>query len=327
MLIVRGHRALPSGSRGAAVALGNFDGVHRGHQAVIGAAQAAAGRLSAPLGVVTFRPHPREFFDPIGAPERLGGFRMRMERLRDLGVERLHVLRFDERLRQMSAEAFVDEVLARGLGVRHVVTGRSFRFGHRRQGDADGLRLFGARFGFGVEALDAVDVDGAAASSTRIRQALADGDLGTAGRLLGRPYQLDAVVVRGDRIGRTLGFATANLRAIGRRILLPRTGVYAARLRLPDGIWADGALSLGWRPVFNGQDLRLEIHLFDREVDLYGLRVRVAFEAFLRNERNFDDVEGLKAQMTRDCADARRLLAARPGTAVRSSPPMLEPGR
>ncbi|MFW5834439.1 MAG: bifunctional riboflavin kinase/FAD synthetase [Pseudomonadota bacterium] len=312
MLIVRGHRRVADAARGAAVALGNFDGVHNGHRAVIACARAAARALGAPLGVVTFRPHPREFFDPIGAPERLGGFRMRMERLMALGVERLYVVRFDEALRRMSAEGFVAEVLSGGLGVRHVVVGEGFRFGHRRQGDAVLLAELGRRYGFSVEALPQVAVDGVPASSTRIRQALADGDLDLAGRLLGRPYQLDALVVTGDKVGRQLGFPTANLRAIGRRILLPRTGVYATRLRLPSGEWADGATNLGWRPVFHGQDLRLESHLFDRDVDLYGQRVRLAWHAFLRDERNFDGIEPLKAQMALDCAEARRRLAASP---------------
>lgn len=294
------------------MALGNFDGVHRGHQAVIAAARRAAADRAEALGVVTFRPHPREFFDPIGAPERLGGFRMRMERLRALGVERLFIIPFNERLRHMAADAFARDVLGHGLGVRHVVVGESFRFGHRRQGDAALLREVGRELGYSVEALAPVNVEGAPASSTRIRQALADGDVPLANALLGRPYQLDALVVEGDRIGRTLGYPTANLRAIGRRVLLPRTGVYAVRLRLPSGTWADGAASLGWRPVFDGTDLRLEVHLFDRTVDLYGRRVRLAWHGFVRAERNFDGVEALKAQMAADCEQARHILRDTP---------------
>lgn len=312
MLIVRGHRRVPDAARGAAVALGNFDGVHRGHAAVIERARKAAAALRAPLGVVTFRPHPREFFDPTGAPERLGGFRLRIERLRDLGVERLYVVRFDDALRQSPAAAFVLDVLVRGLGVRHVAVGEGFRFGHRRQGDTELLAALGRTHGFGSDAVAPFAVDGAPVSSTRIRRALADGEPEVAARLLGRPYQLDAVVVAGDRIGRTLGYPTANLRPVGRRLLLPRTGVYATRLRLPAGDWAPGATNLGWRPVFQGQDLRLETYLFDRDVDLYGHRVRLAFDAFLRDERNFDGVEGLKAQMALDCAEARRRLATLP---------------
>ncbi|TVQ33956.1 MAG: bifunctional riboflavin kinase/FAD synthetase [Geminicoccaceae bacterium] len=312
MLIVRGHRRVADAARGAAVALGNFDGVHKGHRAVVERARAAATALGVPLGVVTFRPHPREFFDPIGAPERLGGFKMRMERLRTQGVARLYVVGFNDALRRMSAEDFVEHVLVRGLGVRHVVVGDGFRFGHRRQGDAALLTALGEHHGFGVEALPAVAVDGIPASSTRIRQALADGELTVADHLLGRPYQLDAVVVEGDKIGRTLGYPTANLRVLGRRILLPRTGVYATRLRLPSGEWADGATNLGWRPVFHGQDLRLETYLFDRDVDLYGQRVRLAWHRFLRDERNFDGIDALKAQMAADCDEARRLLATTP---------------
>ena len=312
MLIVRGHRRVVDAARGAAVALGNFDGVHHGHRAVIAYARRAAEALGVPLGVVTFRPHPREFFDPIGAPERLGGFRMRMERLQALGVERLYVVRFDAELRRMPAETFVRDVLLAGFGIRHVAVGEAFRFGHRRGGDAGLLAELGRGLGFGVDALPAVTVDGEPASSTRIRQALADGELDVATGVLGRPYQLDAVVVHGDKLGRSLGYPTANLRTVGRRILLPRTGVYATRLRLPSGEWADGATNLGWRPVFQGQDLRLETYLFDRDVDLYGQRVRLAFDAFLRDERNFDGVEALKAQMALDCAEARRRLATLP---------------
>jgi riboflavin kinase/FMN adenylyltransferase len=312
MRIVRGYRRVPAEVRGAAVALGNFDGVHRGHQAVVAAARRAAAARGEALGVVTFRPHPREFFDPIGAPERLGGFRMRMERLRGLGVERLFIVPFNDRLRHMPADVFARDILGHGLGVRHVVIGDGFRFGHRRQGDAALLEEVGRRVGFDVEALPPVQVEGAPASSTRIRQALADGDVALATALLGRPYQLDAVVIHGDRIGRTLGYPTANLRAIGRRILLPRTGVYAVRLRLPGGDWADGAASLGWRPVFEGQDLRLEVHLFDREVDLYGRRVRLAWHGFVRDERNFEGVDALKVQMAADCERARHILSHTP---------------
>jgi riboflavin kinase/FMN adenylyltransferase len=320
MRIVRGYRRVPEEVRGAAVALGNFDGVHRGHQAVIAAARRAAAERGDALGVVTFRPHPREFFDPIGAPERLGGFRMRMERLRALGVERLFIVAFNDRLRHMPAESFARDVLGEGLGVRHVVIGESFRFGHRRQGDAELLARVGGEVGYGVEALPPVMVAGTPASSTRIRQALADGDVPLAGALLGRPYQLDALVVEGDRIGRTLGYPTANLRAIGRRVLLPRTGVYAVRLRLPTGEWADGAANLGWRPVFEGQDLRLEVHLFDREVDLYGRRVRLAWHGFVRDERDFDGVEALKAQMAADCERARHILSETPPPDAAPSP-------
>ncbi len=312
MRIVRGYLDVPAESRGAAVALGNFDGVHRGHQAIVARARAAAVRLGAPIGVVTFRPHPREFFDPIGAPERLGGFRMRMERLRALGVDVLFVLAFNDQLRRMSAEAFISDVLGHNLAIRHLVVGRGFRFGHRRQGGPELLARLGPEAGFEAEALESVLVDGAPASSTRIRQALADGDVTLASALLGRAYQLDAVVVEGDRIGRTLGYPTANLRTVGRRVLLPRTGVYAVRLRLPDGVWADGAASLGWRPVFKGQDLRLEVHLFDREIDLYGRRVRLAWHAFLRDERNFADVDALKLQMAADCDAARAALLHAP---------------
>lgn len=312
MRIVRGYRRVPAEARGAAVALGNFDGVHRGHQAVIAAARRAAAARGEALGVVTFRPHPREFFDPIGAPERLGGFRMRMERLRGLGVQRLFIVPFNDQLRHMAADAFARDVLGRGLGVRHVVIGENFRFGHRRRGDAELLARIGAEAGYTVEALPPVEVEGAPASSTRIRQALADGDVPLANALLGRPYQLDALVVEGDRIGRTLGFPTANLRPIGRRILLPRTGVYAVRLRLADGVWADGAANLGWRPVFDGQDLRLEVHLFDRDVDLYGHRVRLAWHGFVRDERNFDGVDALKTQMAADCEEARHILSHTP---------------
>ena len=312
MRIVRGYRRVPAEARGAAVALGNFDGVHRGHQAVIAAARGAARAHGEALGVVTFRPHPREFFDPIGAPERLGGFRMRMERLRDLGVERLFIVPFNDQLRHMRADAFGRDVLGHGLGVRRVVVGETFRFGHRREGDPTLLAAVGREVGFDVEALPPVEVEGAPASSTRIRQALADGDVRLAAALLDRPYQLDALVVEGDRIGRELGYPTANLRPIGRRILLPRTGVYAVRLRLPSGVWADGAANLGWRPVFDGQDLRLEVHLFDRKVDLYGARVRLAWHGFVRDERNFDGVEALKAQMAVDCEEARHILSRCP---------------
>lgn len=314
MLIQRGFRAVPSARRGAVVALGNFDGVHRGHQALIARARAVAQTTNAAVGIVTFRPHPREVLFPETAPLRLGTFRLRAEALAALGVERVYVLPFNATLRGMSPKAFIEDVLVEGLGIGHAIVGHGFRFGHKRAGDPEVLKAAGSALGFGVDILEQVAADGDAVSSTRVRNALEAGDFALATDLLDRPYQIDATVVRGDQIGRTIGFPTANLKPLGRRILMPRGGVWAARLRLPDGSWADGAANLGWRPVFDGKDLRLEVHLMDRTIDLYGARVRLACHLHLRDEANFDDVEALKVQMHKDCDRATAYLANVPAT-------------
>lgn len=304
--------SLPTAARGAVVALGNFDGVHRGHGAVIGTAAGWAGRLGCPLGVLTFEPHPRAVFQPGLAPFRLTPLRNKARALAQGGVDLLYVARFDRQFLHQSAEDFIDRVLVGGLAARVVVAGTDFRFGHRRTGDLALLARHGAPAGLTVVGVDAFrDADGGTVSSTRVRAALQDGDPGLAARLLGRPWEIEGRVVEGDRLGRQLGFPTANVRFGA--FLRPRFGVYAVRVALEgweEGplVWRPGVANLGRRPTLNGLDERMEVHLFDFAGSLYGRRLRVQLHSFLRGEQKFSDLEALKVQIALDAAAARRVL-------------------
>lgn len=315
MRVHRGTGSLPAEARGAAVAIGNFDGVHLGHRAVIERARAHARHLGVPLGVVTFEPHPREVLDPERAPARLTPFARKAELLRELGIERLYVLRFGPALMRLAAEAFVAEILVDRLGVRAVVTGEDFRFGYRRAGDVGLLSALARRFGFAWAAVPKFVVDGDICSSTRIRAALEAGEVAAAARLLGHAYEVRGGVVAGDGIGRELGYPTANLRPAGCRPLLPANGIYAVRaaVRRERGWrWHPAVASLGTRPTFGGVERRLEVHLLDGRHELYGCRLRVAFLERLREERRFATVEELLAEMARDCARARDIHGLEP---------------
>lgn len=315
MRIHRDHAGLPAAARGASVAIGNFDGVHRGHREVIRVAAEHAARLGRPLGVVTFEPHPREFLTPETAPARLTPFRRKAEILRELGVERLHVLRFGERLMRMPAVAFVEEVLVRDLGVVAVTTGRDFRFGHRRQGDTALLAEVAGRHGIAVSAVDPVTVAGETCSSTAVRGALGDGRLARANAMLGYPYELEGVVRPGERRGRTIGFPTANVHPLARRPMLPTIGVYAVRAGLRRGgalAWLPAVANLGRRPTFAGEGVLLEVHLLEGGQELYGRRLRVAFLERLRGEQKFAGIDELRAQIARDCERARAIHAPVP---------------
>jgi riboflavin kinase/FMN adenylyltransferase len=312
MQIHRGYWSLPKAALHGVVAIGNFDGVHRGHRALIEAARARAEELGAPPGVVTFEPHPREVLTPDQAPPRLTPLRVKARLLADLGVDHLFALAFNEHLMRKSPEAFVHDVLAGGLGIRHAVVGYDFRFGHRRAGDADTLLRLGEEYGFGVTCVDPVAWRGEVCSSSRVRAAVAAGDVVLARDLLGHPFLVEGRVVVGDRRGRELGYPTANLRP-GRRGLWPADGIYAMRAAWPgaDGaVWHDAVASLGVRPTFGAGDRLLEVHLFDREVALYGRRLCCAFIERLRAEARFATIADLKAQIDRDCAAARAALAA-----------------
>lgn len=316
MRIVRAGAGAPCAVRGAAVAIGNFDGLHRGHRAVLGAAAAFARELGAPVGVVTFEPHPREVMRPEAAPARLASLRRKAELLAEAGADVLYPLRFDDRLMRQAPEEFVEEVLDARLGVRAVAAGEDFRFGHRRAGDIGQLATLGTARGIVVAAVPPVEVEGAVCSSTRVRAALADGEVALAERLLGYPYAVDGIVRPGDRRGRTIGFPTANVHPLGRRPFLPATGVYAVRagLREPGsgGIaWFPAVANLGRRPTFDGQGVLLEVHLLEGGGDLYGRRMRVAFLERLRPEQKFGGIEELKAQIIRDSERARAVHAGR----------------
>ena len=297
--------------RGAIVVLGNFDGVHRGHQAVIAAARTIARNAGAPLAVLTFEPHPRAVFQPDAPPFRLTSFRTRARHLEAQGVDTLVVLRFDRQFAQMPAAAFIETVLGRGLGARHVVVGHDFRFGHRRQGTVDLLTARGGTAGFATTAVAPVcDPSAEIYSSTLIRRYLQQGDPARAAALLGHLWEIEGRVIPGDRRGRTLGYPTANLAL--RDYLRPAYGVYAVRAGIDAGPatqWRDGVASLGVRPTVDGKTLLLEVHLFDYAGDLYGRHLRVAFVDYQRPEIKFDDLAALATQMADDSREARAILA------------------
>lgn len=313
MQIHRAYWSLPKGALFGVVAIGNFDGVHRGHRALIKAARARARELDAPLGVVTFEPHPREVLTPETAPPRITPLRLKAQLLAELGVEHLFALPFADWMRTKTPEAFVHDVLAGGLGIRHAVVGYDFRFGYQAAGDAAVLAALGDEYGFGVTVVEPVTWRGEVCSSSRIRKAVAVGDVVLAHDLLGHPFIVQGRVVRGDRRGRDLGYPTANLRPPCKRVLWPKPGIYSVRAaweRAPQPLWRDAVASLGVRPTFGGTDLLLEVHLLDRAAELYGERLCCAFIERLRDEQAFASVEELKAQMAADCARARDVLAS-----------------
>jgi riboflavin kinase/FMN adenylyltransferase len=311
---VLGHARAAGADRGAVLAIGNFDGVHLGHQTVLAEAHARARAAGTRLAVLTFEPHPRSVFQPGIAPFRLTPFRDKARLLAGLGVDLLIARRFDLAFAAKSAEDFVRELLVEGLGVRHVVVGYDFVFGNKRRGNPGLLRELGAAHGFTVSIVDPVaSGSGAVYRSTLIREHLAAGRPAEAASLLGRAWEIGGRVRLGDRLGRTIGFPTANIALAD--YLRPAAGVYAVRAGLAEGLrtrWLDGAANLGWRPTVGGTDLRIEAHLFDFDGDLYGKRLRVAFIAHLRPEQRFAGLDALKAQIAKDCALARACLAAEP---------------
>jgi len=305
--IVRAWRDLPAELRGAAVALGAFDGVHRGHQAVIGRAREAADRLGAPLAVVSFDPHPRRWFQPDAAPFRLMGAEQMARALGDLGVQTLYLLPFDASMAAMSHEQFAEEVLADGLGIRHAAVGFDFTFGKGRTGSPEALRALGQRLGFTVSTVDRIDdAGGLKLSSSAVREALNAGDMARAAAILGRAFAIEGEVIHGDKRGRTIGVPTANV-PLG-DYMRPAFGVYATRTRLEDGRLIDGVASLGLRPMWRLEEPLLEAWLFDFDDELYGRTVETQLIAFLRPEMTFDGVDALKAQIAADAVTARQAL-------------------
>ena len=312
MRIFRHHNAVPAEARGAVVVVGNFDGVHRGHQAVIGQARRIAGELSRPLALVTFEPHPRAYFAPRSPPFRLTPLRIKAHCLEALGVEYLFVLHFDAKIASLAPDAFVGEVLAEGLGAAHVVVGYDFVFGKARAGNAEILRTLGNKFGIEVMIVAPVGEGGAIFSSTRIREHLAAGRPDEAAALLGRTWEIEGRVVHGNKRGRELGVPTANIHF--EEFLHPCRGIYAVRAGVDQGSethWHDAVASFGLRAAVGGDSDVFEDHLFDFAGDLYGKHLRVALVDYLRPERNFDSLDDLAAQMREDCGKARELLGRR----------------
>jgi riboflavin kinase/FMN adenylyltransferase len=298
---------IPDNVRGSILALGNFDGFHLGHQAVVGRAIARGFHERRPVIVATFDPHPVLFFKPEVPPFRLTTLDQRESLFAHAGADAMLVFEFGAQLASMDAGQFVAEVLAGQIGAAGVITGDDFSFGKGRSGDVVVLKSLGAEHGIGAEAVPQVLLDGERISSGRIREALVAGDTGTATHMLSRDYAIEGVVERGDQRGRTLGYPTANVR-LG-DYLRPRYGIYAVRVTLDDGRELPGVASLGVRPTFEPPQELLEAHLFGFDGDLYGRRIQVALHSFIREEKKFADVDALVAQMREDEAAARRLLA------------------
>ncbi len=300
--------AAPPGLRGGVVAIGNFDGVHLGHQAVLNAAIARARAAGVPALAATFTPHPSRHFRPDTPPFALTSAQQKLEQMAALGLDGALNIPFDDRLAALSPAAFVDRWLVGHLGASHVVTGSDFSFGHRRAGTAAVLAALGAERGFGATAVPPVldPADGEPVSSTRIRAALVEGDCTTASRLLTRPFTIRAIVEHGDKRGRTIGVPTAN-QLLG-DYLRPRYGVYATRVRAPDGQWHNAVSNLGIRPMFEPPRELLESWILDWSGDLYGHAIDVALIAWLRPELQLDGLAALQAQVSRDAHEARRAL-------------------
>ena len=307
MIRLTHDQPLPEALRGSIVALGNFDGFHLGHQAVVNRAIALGFHERRPVIVATFDPHPVRFFKPDVPPFRLTSLDQRERLFAHAGADAMLVFRFDAELASMDADAFVAEILARRLGVAGVVTGDDFSFGKGRTGDVDLLRKLGEQHGVRAEAVAQVMIDGERVSSGRIREALAAGDPGTATHLLTRPFAVEAVVERGDGRGHALGFPTANV-SLG-RYQRPAYGIYAVRIRLDDNSEHSGVASFGVRPTFEEGEEYLETFIFDWEGDLYDRTIEIGLIAYLRPEAKFESVEALVEQMRKDEAEARRLLA------------------
>lgn len=305
------YRNLPSASHGASAAIGNFDGVHLGHQAVIDIARARARKTQAPLGIVTFEPHPRQVFAPDAPPFRLMNAAARAHRLEKLGVDHLYELPFDKALAGLSAESFARDVIAKGLGLSHVVVGADFCFGKGRSGSAEDLVRLGQAYGFDVTLAELLSNGAAPVSSTAIRTALGEGRPRDAANMLGHWHRIEGVVEHGDARGRDLGFPTANMSISG--LHPPKFGVYAVLVDVLTGSHAGsylGAASVGIRPMFAGERPNCETFIFDFSGDIYGAELSVGLVDYLRPELTFDGLDALIAQMDADCARARDILGA-----------------
>lgn len=309
MHLIRGLHNINPALRGCAATIGNFDGVHLGHQAVLGQLAERAAELGLPTTVVIFEPQPQEYFAPEQAPPRLTRFREKLVALRRFSVDRVLCLRFDRAFAELTAEEFVRRILVDGLGVRYLVVGDDFRFGTGRSGDFDYLVQAGKREGFQVAHMHSFEIGSARVSSTRIREALRAGDLTAAEQMLGRSYRMLGRVAHGDKRGRTIGFPTANL--FLHRHSTPVQGVFAVEMYGLDTEPLCGVANVGTRPTVDGTRSLLEVHLFDFVGDIYGRHVAVDFVRKIRDEKRFDSFAGLKAQIEQDAQQARKLFSER----------------
>ncbi|WP_394200149.1 bifunctional riboflavin kinase/FAD synthetase [Shewanella waksmanii] len=306
MELIRGiHNILPS-HHGCVLTIGNFDGVHRGHAEVIGKLVKKAEQFQVSSCVMTFEPQPQELFRGENAPARLSLLRDKISLLDELGVERLLCVSFNQKFANMPAQAFIEQLLVKKLGVRYLVVGDDFCFGHGRQGDFDMLKRAGEQFGFAVVSTQSFLLGDKRVSSTEVRQLLAKGNLEQARRLLGHPMTLSGRVAHGQKIGRTIGFPTANI-ALKRKVT-PVRGVFAVKLYWQGSDIYEGVANVGFRPTVNGQTCQLEVHLFDFDGDLYGKTVEVELVAKIRDEQPFKSLDALKRQIKNDADRAKALL-------------------
>jgi len=303
MKLIRGLHNLRPEHQGCVATIGNFDGVHLGHQAILRQVKAKALELGVPSAVVVFEPQPREFFAASQAPARLTRFRDKVERLSAQGIDRILCLPFNQKLASLSGRAFIDQVLIQGLGVRHLVVGDDFRFGCDRAGDFALLQQVGQEQGFDVVNTTTFEVEAERVSSTRIRTVLAEANFVLANKLLGVPYQISGRVLHGRKLGRQLGVPTANLSLKDKQPALQ--GVYTVLMSGGDGLLHKGVANIGNRPTIDGVRPALEVHLFDFNGDLYGQRVQVTFCSKLRDEQRFSDVAALREQIMMDLQQAR----------------------
>jgi len=301
--IIRGFYNLSSAPTACVATIGNFDGVHLGHQAVLSQLAMKGDTLGLPVVVITFEPQANEFFAPDKAPARLTRFREKVEALRCFSIQQLCVLRFNHKLAEMTADDFIRQLLVDGLNVRYLVVGDDFRFGKDRQGDFALLQQAAKQYDFQVVNMHTFAVDHIRVSSTRIRQALQAGNLLLAEKLLGRPYRMSGRIAHGDKRGRTIGFPTANIHL--HRHKVPLNGVYAVQLFGVEGEPIQGVANVGSRPTVGGENALLEVHLFDFDCDIYGEHVQVHFLHKLRNEQKFADLAQLGKQIQQDCQQAK----------------------
>ncbi len=313
MQLLRGTADLDRLAAPHALTIGNYDGVHLGHQAVLKQLIERGEQLGLVTAAMVFEPTPREFFAADSAPARLSRFREKYAALKATGLQRMICLAFNTRMAAMTPQDFVRTLLVRQLGVRYVLVGADFHYGRGREGDIHSLTEAGREHGFEVSIAATAELDGVRISSTAVREALREGDLRRAGRLLGRPYRMSGRVIAGQQLGRELGFPTANI-GIG-RLITPLHGIYAVRVRGVAGRqaqWLDGVASLGTRPTVDGTRMLLEVNIFDFSQDIYGQRLDVEFVQYLRAEEHFASLDELVAQMHLDAAQARQVLANEP---------------
>ncbi|RUO61682.1 bifunctional riboflavin kinase/FAD synthetase [Pseudidiomarina marina] len=307
MQLIRGIHNIRSEHRGCVLTIGNFDGVHLGHQAVLAQVKAQALARGVPATVMTFEPQPQELFQPDKAPARLTNFREKHMALREQGIGRHIVIEFNRKFSNLPAREFIERVLVDMLGVQFLVVGDDFRFGHGREGDFAMLQRAGAELGFEVVDTQSYRQQQQRVSSTAIRQCLSDGDFTQAAAMLGRPYAFEGRVVHGEKKGRTIGFPTANIQL--KRLHSPLQGVFAVQVQCNDGKMHAGVANIGRRPTLNGERVQLEVHLFDFVGDLYGQQLRVVPTHFIRAEQKFADFAQLQQQIAADAEKARTILA------------------